>query len=276
MSSYENYSATSSAYDQTRIPVGIEIITGFFSQSPVALPRQRVLDAGCGTGNYSRALLRCVDRISAVDLNPGMLAKARQKFSGDDADRIEFFQSSIDELPFDGPVFDGIMINQVLHHLDDDAAADYPRVRSLLEELARVLKPGGILSINSCSTRQLTEGFWYCSLIPEAARDMCRRHVSLSELQRLMGETGFETGGRVVPLDAVMQGGAYFDPRGPLDKTWRDGDSIWSTVSEERLAEVRLYLEGLDKAGELETYMREKDRGRSEIGQMTFISARRI
>ncbi len=41
-----------------------------------------VLDAGCGTGSYSQALLDHVDKIEAVDLNPGMLEVAVQKLAG--------------------------------------------------------------------------------------------------------------------------------------------------------------------------------------------------
>ena len=37
------------------------------------------LDAGCGTGNYSKAMLGYVGRIEAVDLNPGMLEVASRK-----------------------------------------------------------------------------------------------------------------------------------------------------------------------------------------------------
>ena len=43
--------------DKTREPVGTEIFVGCFAHAPVPLNRTVVLDAGCGTGNYSDALL---------------------------------------------------------------------------------------------------------------------------------------------------------------------------------------------------------------------------
>ena len=70
MSSYENYTHKSRNYDKTREPVGTEISVGCFAHAPVPLDRAEILDAGCGTGNYSRAMLDYVGRIEAVDMNP--------------------------------------------------------------------------------------------------------------------------------------------------------------------------------------------------------------
>ena len=40
-----------------------------------------VLDAGCGTGSYSDALLHYVGRIEAVDMNAAMLEVAARKLA---------------------------------------------------------------------------------------------------------------------------------------------------------------------------------------------------
>jgi 2-polyprenyl-3-methyl-5-hydroxy-6-metoxy-1,4-benzoquinol methylase len=126
MSSYENYTQKSGNYDKTREPVGTEIIVGCFAHAPVPLDRMRVLDAGSGTGSYSQALLAYVGRIEAVDLNPGMLEVAAQKLEGSRAEgRISFHAARIDELPFEDAALDGIMINQVLHHLPDEASTAF-------------------------------------------------------------------------------------------------------------------------------------------------------
>jgi SAM-dependent methyltransferase len=49
-------------------------------------------------------------------------------------------QASVTELPLPDAVFDAVVSADVLHHLDDDAAA--------LRELYRVLRPGGTLVVN--------------------------------------------------------------------------------------------------------------------------------
>ena len=92
MSSYEDYTRKSGNYDKTREPVGTEILVGCFAHAPVPLDRTVVLDAGCGTGSYSDALLGYLGRIEAVDLNPGMLEVAARKLAWA-GDRVSFHAS---------------------------------------------------------------------------------------------------------------------------------------------------------------------------------------
>ena len=286
MSSYENYSRTARRYDDTRIPVGVEIIIGCLAQSEVPLGQQHLLDAGCGTGNYSAALLPRVGRISAVDLNDDMLNRARNKLADEgQRGRIDFHRASIDALPFAEATFDGILINQVLHHLAHDADADvdgdgdgdgdYAQLRKVFAEFARVLKPDGAVVVNTCSRRQLRRGFWYYHLIPEQIARMCERHAPLDLLRRIMEEAGIAWQQRIVPVDALMQGEAYFNPRGPLDKAWRDGDSMWGTVPEPTLNAVIARLNDLEKSGKLDSYLRQHDAERKHIGQLSFLYGRR-
>ena len=276
MSSYENYTHKSRNYDKTREPVGTEISVGCFAHAPVPLDRAVILDAGCGTGNYSRAMLDYVGRIEAVDMNPGMLEVAAQKLAGEkDEDRISFHSARIDELPFEDEFFDGVMINQVLHHLPDEAAKDFPAHRRVFAEFARVLKPGGVLVVNTCSQEQLRHGYWHYSLIPEAADALRARYVPLDELAEILVASGFAYRGRFAPVDAPIQGESYFDPRGPLSKEWRNGDSVWSLVSEGRLERTISRIQDLDERGELEPYMSRNDALRPHVGQAMILFASR-
>jgi len=276
MSSYEDYTQKSKNYDKTREPVGTAVSVGCFAQAPVPLDQMVVLDAGCGTGNYSRTMLDYIGRIEAVDLNPGMLEVAAQKLAEPQSEgRISFHSSRIDELPFDDEHFDGVMINQVLHHLPDDASQSFPAHRRVFSEFARVLKPGGILVVNTCSQEQLRHGYWHYALIPEAADALRARYAPLDELVEILGDCGFMHQGRFAPTDAAVQGESYFDPRGPLAKEWRDGDSVWSLVSEDRLERTISRIQELDKRGDLETYAARNDALRPQIGQATVLYASR-
>ena len=276
MSGYEDYTRVSAAYDETRKPIGVEIILGCLASGPRSLSEQVLLDAGCGTGNYSRALISRVARIEAVDLNAGMLEKARAKLQAHgSAGRIGFHLGPIDALPLDDESVDGVMVNQVLHHLHDDAGAGWPAVRGVVKELARVIRPGGILLVNICSHKQLSNGWWYIPLIPEAMEKMRQRHVPIDVLQSIMNECGLSKAGCFVPVDGVMQGRHYFDGRGPLNEHWRAGDSIWAMVTEDRLKIVQEKIRALDKAGTLEKFVRENDARRRHIGQFTFICGRK-
>lgn len=277
MSTYENYSETSKSYDRTRVPIGVEIILGCLARAPIPLASVKLLDAGCGTGAYSEAVLPHVAHIDAVDINPDMLSVAAEKLCGPRIEgAIRFHRAAIDELPFDDASFDGIMINQVLHHLPESNAAGYPAHRRVLKEFSRLLRPGGRLIVNTCSHAQLRGGFWPYSLVPEALEKICQRLVPLDELERLLNDYAFSSITRYVPLDAVIQGEAYFDARGPLDKQWRDGDSFWAMVSEPDLQGVLAKLRQLEQQGELQEFMERQDRPRRDIGQVTFLCASRL
>jgi SAM-dependent methyltransferase len=274
LSSYEDYTQKSGNYDRTREPVGTEIIVGCFAHAPVPLDRTVILDAGCGTGSYSEALLGYVGRIEAVDMNPGMLELAARKLAWAEG-RIAFHSSRIDELPFDEATLDGVMINQVLHHLPDDASEGFPAHRRVFQEFARILKPGGILTVGTCSQEQLRHGYWHYHLIPEAADALRHRYVPLDELREILSDCGFEHRGSFAPVDATVQGDSYFDPRGPLNREWRDGDSVWSLVAEDRLDRALSRIRKLDDRGELKTYVARNDAPRSHIGQVTILYASR-
>ena len=205
-----------------------------------------------------------------------MLEVAARKLAGPRSEgRISFHPARIDELPFEDAALDGIMINQVLHHLPDEASQGFPAHRRVFREFARVLKPGGVLTVNTCSQEQLRHGYWHYGLIPAAADALRNRYAPLDDLMEMLDDYGFSRRGRFVPIDATVQGEAYFDPRGLLDKEWRDGDSVWSLVTEDRLDRATSLIRRLDERGELEAYVARNDAWRPLIGQATIVFASR-
>ena len=275
MSSFETYDETSRHYDTTRQAVGVEIILGCLARHSERLNELRLLDAGCGTGAYAAALAGRLGRIEALDFSEGMLARARAKLAAHErAGRIGFHRGSITDLPFADAAFDAVMINQVVHHLGD-AAEDFARLRQAAGQFARVLRPGGVLVFNHCAQEQLRAGYWYYRLAPRAQARVLRNFAPLETLRAILEQAGFRHRGSFVPLDAVCQGAAYFDGRGPLEKAWRDGDSFWALVEpgelETALAQVRAH----EEAGTLETFVAEQDAGRPAVGQITFLCALR-
>ena len=270
MSAYENYTAASADYDRTRVPVGVEIILGCLASGGRPLASLRLLDAGCGTGSYSAALRHYAGAIDAVDMNPSMLGVARAKFDRTPGCPVTLHEAGIDALPFVDSCFDAVMVNQVLHHLPDTPDNGRPMLRRVLGELARVLRPGGTAIINTCSHEQLRRGWWHASLVPDAIETMCGRHADTEVLTTLLSEAGFAPRGRFVPSDAVMQGDAYFDGRGPLDPAWRRGDSLWSVVSDSELESALDRIRTLDAAGTLDAFVAEQDCMRPSVGQVGF------
>ena len=101
------------------------------------------------------------------------------------------------------------------------------------------------------------------------------RCIPLEELKRLLEETYFACGGKIVPVDEVLQGLAYLDSRGPLEKAWRDGDSTWSLVTPEELERAGKRIREMDASGTLTEYVSRQDARRPRIGQTTFLYGRR-
>lgn len=272
MSRYTAYDRTSANYDDTRTPVGVAIIAGCLAEGAARPEQMKVLDAGCGTGSYTAALLPHVGSVHGVDRSRGMLDQAERKLDhAIAAGRVSLTRASIERLPFADAAFDGIMVNQVLHHLDDGDDG-FPELRRVLAELARVLAPGGVLVVQSSSPAQLRDGFWFYKLIPRAATAIGRRLAPFELLRDELGKHGVGYRERIVPVDAVLQGPAYFDGRGPLGRAWRDGDSVWELASDDELEATAKQLRALDGDGELDAFVARLDAGRHDLGQVTFLA----
>ena len=73
----DNYDRTSRIYDVSRyaIPEKVGKLVRCLGLSAVSI----VLDLGCGTGNFTKALSPRARSIVGIDLSEGMLAKARSK-----------------------------------------------------------------------------------------------------------------------------------------------------------------------------------------------------
>ena len=100
---------------------------------------RHVLDAGCGSGPLSAALVARGAVVTGFDASPAMVELARQRLGGSAAVLVADLGRP---LPYADSAFDDVVVSLVLHYLRDWTAP--------LAELRRVLKPGGrlLLSVN--------------------------------------------------------------------------------------------------------------------------------
>lgn len=111
-------------------------------------PGERVLDLGCGFGRHAFESLRRGAHVVACDFSLAELKDVKGMFGAIVTEEAATLpegaggavaNGDATRLPFADASFDRIIASEVLEHIPDDTAA--------FRELARVLKPGGILAV---------------------------------------------------------------------------------------------------------------------------------
>jgi SAM-dependent methyltransferase len=100
---------------------------------------RRILDAGCGIGNFVELLRGRADEVLAVDLSPRNIEVLRERFRG--ALNVDVLQTDLDaeRAALRARSVDAIVCLDVLEHLDDDAG--------LVRCFHEILPPGGTLFV---------------------------------------------------------------------------------------------------------------------------------
>ncbi len=101
---------------------------------------QKVLDVGCGTGVVAVTAARHGARVTAVDLTPELLERARQNAQVGGF-QIDWHEGDVEQLPFEDAAFD-VVLSQFAHIFG-------PRPEVAIAEMLRVLKPGGTIAFST-------------------------------------------------------------------------------------------------------------------------------
>jgi len=114
----------------------------YFETHPLPVfPDARILDAGCGTGTLTLALLRTLItpvKLTALDLSSSSMVTAKKYVDKNNPHQqsVRFAQGNVLALPFADDAFDLVVTSGVLEYVPLDEG---------LSELARVISPGGYL-----------------------------------------------------------------------------------------------------------------------------------
>jgi ubiquinone/menaquinone biosynthesis C-methylase UbiE len=166
-------------------------------------PNARVLEVGCGAGLITVALARNGYSVDALDPASSMLQMTRDHAADQGVeDRIRIHTADVHALPFQPQTFDLVVAIGVIPWLHSEQVA--------LQEMQRVLKPGGCLLVTADNNARLNGivdplssplslpvrwvakrllqllGLW-----PTNSRFRPKRHYP-SEVDRLMGECNFK------------------------------------------------------------------------------------
>ena len=269
---FASYDHIAVYYDAERVPAGLEQITSALQRSETPLRAQVVLDAGCGTGNYTFSLKTKVRAVEGLEANQRMLARAREKLDG--VQGVTLRPGNILDLPSPEASFDAVVCNFVLHHLDP-LRGRFRKLEVALEEFWRVLKPGGVVCIQTANHEQIRDGYWWAALIPEAVARAQARYIPISDLSGRLRAHGFEEVEQRLLVDEVLQGEGYLNPRGPLEASFRNADSTWALASEEELERAQARTRALIDEDLMDGFLTAREALRRRCGQATFVSARK-
>jgi ubiquinone/menaquinone biosynthesis C-methylase UbiE len=115
------------------------------------------LDAGCGIGTHTLLLAEAVEHdghVTGVDLSPRFVAHARNQAKQSNLeDRVSFRHGDVNALPFSDQTFDWAWSVDCVGHVSVGQPV------TGLQELARVVRPGGRVVLLGYSTQMLLPGY---------------------------------------------------------------------------------------------------------------------
>lgn len=104
-----------------------------------ALREMRALDVACGPGTFTLVFAPHVKHMTGLDITPAILNRAREAAAKEKITNVEWLLGNAEKLPWPAASFDLVTTAYSVHHIGQSQAA--------LAEMARVLRPGGWLTL---------------------------------------------------------------------------------------------------------------------------------
>lgn len=112
--------------------------------------RQGWIDVACGPGLVARALAPRVGAVVGVDLTEAMVELGAAEAAREGVGNLRFVRGDVARLPFRDATFDGAVTRFSFHHI--------PLPGRCLEEMARVVRPGGWVAVSDHLTTEDADG----------------------------------------------------------------------------------------------------------------------
>lgn len=171
----QKYDAIGADYNQTRKP------------DPYLLSRMRALlrldqvglylDIGCGTGNYTGALMDGKYRFIGIDPSTLMLSQAQHKHPNG-----LWKQGKAEDTGLEDGMVDGVLASLTIHHWMD--------LKLGFKELRRVLKKEGRVVVFTSTSEQM-KGYWLNAYFPKMMKDSMDQMSNLDAIKGALSSAGF-------------------------------------------------------------------------------------
>lgn len=110
-------------------------------------PGVHALDIACGSGNVAIPMARAGAIVTGVDIAPNLLAQGRERAAAESL-IVNFDEGDAEQLPYNDASFDVVATMF--------GAMFAPRPERVVSEIARVLKPGGLLAMANWNPASFT------------------------------------------------------------------------------------------------------------------------
>ncbi len=146
---------------------------------------ERVMEIGCGRGVGTEIIFRRFGarEVHAFDVDPDMIALARNRLSGFPYDRLHLFVGDAAAIEAEDETFDAVFDFGIIHHV--------PEWKKAISEVVRVLRPGGRFFFEEVTQQALARWFYRTFLDhPKLDRFSAREFVDELQKQGIMvGDT---------------------------------------------------------------------------------------
>lgn len=143
---------------------------------------RRILDIGCGTGQFAAAVLARWPRtqVWGLDLSGPMLDQGRHRVADSDG-HYQVVQADSERLPFANDSFDVVTCTHSFHH--------YPHQDLVAAEMHRVLRPGGRIMIADGDRDGAWGWFLFDVLVVMVEGPV--KHLTTADFRELYHQIGF-------------------------------------------------------------------------------------
>lgn len=157
-------------------------------------PTTQILDLCCGSGQTTRLLVQRSQNVTGLDASPLSIRRAKQNVP-----QAQYVEAFAEKMPLADSSFDIVHTSAAMHEMEPQ------QLRQILQEVYRVLKPGGTLTLvdfhaptNPLFVPGLATFFWLFET--ETAWQFIQ-----TDLNKLLTEVGFQVSDRKLYAGGSLQ-----------------------------------------------------------------------